>query len=818
MNKYYRLKSLILISLLFFYLSPHIINASFERYQSNPIIKIDNNISWLQSKLYGPSVIYTNNHYVMLFSTFDGIKREIAKSTAISINSWSNPELIPDLNWNIINQTDIGIEHPMLYQKNDNTSLYHLWFNNVYANLSNFNLYYSSSKDRASWKIPQKIIFSNPDLSWIISGMTAPAVIFNNSKNLYEMWFTARGNSAWRVGYASSIDGIFWFINSTPVLIPDQAWEKVSGNYGIGNVTVLLINNIYHMWYHGDQDIGHAVSYNGIDWIKDPSNPVLSPNRNSLLFDNLRVFDPFVLHKDNKYYMFYTGMSTDGKWQIGLATSDSPGFVPDTPTPGQVTITISPTVTPSPTIQLTNTPTPTVTSSPTPTYTPTPTTDPKTAPVILIPGMGASWNSHALYSCSLTDNGPSKWKMTPFLSIYQRLINTLTGNAKLKLNKDLFIYNYDWRQPLDTQADNLKNYLDSLIKSNSSVKKFRLVGHSLGGLVIRSYLERYNNIDNKVIQALTIGTPHQGTLLAYPLWENGEIWSENLTSKIALSQILEICKLKKTDLRASFKSGSISYPSKKDLIRSLIPSLHSLLPTFDYLYQNGKVKKTDSLTHQNDWLGKNLFPENSYQIKFGTLSGTGQSTLSNFVVSNPPPSDLAKDIWADGKPIKNNFVKDGDGTVLSSSSKLDGAGNETVNENHLKIVSSREAIQKILLFLQYDGVKVASEVDLPEINSDNAMVISTDLSTHLILTDLSGKVLGEADNILVRYNPHIGVYKFSIIPKESGEAVLDAMFIGQIKEYSSRREKIKLNKNVRQTFLLTYLGKNTNSIRIMPFQ
>ncbi|MBI3955029.1 alpha/beta hydrolase [Candidatus Gottesmanbacteria bacterium] len=542
-------------------------------------------------------------------------------------------------------------------------------------------------------------------------------------------------------------------------------------------------------------------------------------------FDNLRVTTPFVLHKDDKYYMFYTGMSTDGKWQIGLATSDSPGFVPDTPTPGQVTITVSPTSTPSPspTLELTSTPTPpitispTITPTPTPSYTPTPTIDPKTAPIILIPGMGASWNSHALYSCNLSESNSSTWKMTPFVSIYQRLINTLSKNAKLKLNQDLFIYNYDWRQPLDTQADILKNYLDSIIKSSSSVKKFRLIGHSLGGLVIRSYLERYNT-DNNVIQALTIGTPHQGTLLAYPLWENGEIWSGDLTGKIALSQILEICKLKKTDLRGSFKTGSVSYPSKKDLIRSLIPSIQSLLPTFDYLYQNGKAKKTDSLTHQNDWLPKNLFPENHYQIKFDTLSGTGQSTLSNFIVSNPQPSDLAKDIWADGKPIQQNLVKDGDGTVLTSSSQLDGAGNETVSENHLKIVSSKEAIQKILHFLQYDNIKVAGEVDLPEISSDNAMVISTDLNTHIILSDLSGKVLGEADNVLVRFNPRVGVYKFTIIPAVSGETVLDTMFIGQSHKYLNALEKIRLDKNVKKTYLVSYLGKNMDSIRIIPFR
>lgn len=48
-----------------------------------------------------------------------------------------------------------------------------------------------------------------------------------------------------------------------------------------------------------------------------------------------------------------------------------------------------------------------------------------------------------------------------------------------------------------------------------------LVGHSMGGLAIRAWLDRYQ-ADARVRRVLTIGTPHQGTWLA-----NGSHWAVN---------------------------------------------------------------------------------------------------------------------------------------------------------------------------------------------------------------------------------------------------------------------------------------------------
>ena len=792
----YRLLIVLLLFSIFYLFSPASVLSHWLKID-HPVLQVGSASQW-DSKLAGaPSVLLEDGKYRMWYEGSDGGRWRIGYAESIDGVIWEKHSSF--LLESYDTSTNFNLNDPNVI-KLDNK--YYMWFGSSTQPLNNFHINFTQSEDGFIWTPPIFNILPEK-YSWELGlGTSFPFVLYD--KGIYKMWFASQGVlngiSKWRLGYAESIDNIVWHKKTTPLL------EAISTEgVDLGRPFVLKENGIYHLWYHSNKNIYHAYSYDGINFTRDKDNPVMIPGPQQ--FDNLRVTTPFVLHKDDKYYMFYTGMSTDGKWQIGLATSDSPGFVPDTPTPGIVTVSPSPTttLTPSPAIVVTNTPTPTVTisptvtSSPTPTYTPTPTIDPKTAPIILIPGMGASWNANAIYSCNLGSSNASNWKMTPFVSVYKRLIKTFTDNAKLKIGKNLFIYNYDWRQPLDTQANNLHNYLENILKSNNSIKKFRLVGHSLGGLVIRSYLQHFNS-DNKIIQAITIGTPHQGTLLAYPLWENGEIWSEDLASKIALSQILEFCKVKKTDIKSTIKTGHIAYSTDKELIRSLIPSIHSLLPTFDYLNKDGQLKKSISLQYQNDWLSKNLFPENHYQIKFDTLSGTDQSTLYNFIISDPSSAELAKDNWTDGKPIMSSVIKDGDGTVLNSSSKLDGTNNEMISADHLEIVSSQDAIKKILHLLQYDGIKVASEINLPEINSDMAMVISTDLNTHLILSDLSGKVIEEADNILVRFNPRVGIYKFSIIPIESGETVLETMFIGQSHKYLSALEKIRLDKNVKKNF------------------
>lgn len=80
-------------------------------------------------------------------------------------------------------------------------------------------------------------------------------------------------------------------------------------------------------------------------------------------------------------------------------------------------------------------------------------------------------------------------------------------------------YNLSYSQ----QAQELKQAIDHIKKLNST-KKVILVGHSMGGLAARAYMQQISYKD--VYLLVTIGTPHYGSPLAY-LKENSEKKAES---------------------------------------------------------------------------------------------------------------------------------------------------------------------------------------------------------------------------------------------------------------------------------------------------
>ena len=66
--------------------------------------------------------------------------------------------------------------------------------------------------------------------------------------------------------------------------------------------------------------------------------------------------------------------------------------------------------------------------------------------VILLPGLGASWNSEAMVYNQQVD--PGEWQMTPFVNNYKGLIEALEEEGLVK-DEDFWVWNYDWRQPVE---------------------------------------------------------------------------------------------------------------------------------------------------------------------------------------------------------------------------------------------------------------------------------------------------------------------------------------------------------------------------------
>ncbi|GAP13716.1 lecithin:cholesterol acyltransferase [Longilinea arvoryzae] len=86
---------------------------------------------------------------------------------------------------------------------------------------------------------------------------------------------------------------------------------------------------------------------------------------------------------------------------------------------------------------------------------------------------------------------------------------------------NLHEFPYDWRRPIETNADILRNSIDHWA-GGVAQRKFNLVAHSMGGLVARSYLARYpRHAELHVARLIMLGTPNFGAANAVDNLING---------------------------------------------------------------------------------------------------------------------------------------------------------------------------------------------------------------------------------------------------------------------------------------------------------
>jgi len=782
------LKSFIFYTLLiisFLILSKSSIEAAFIRQSPSPLLSVIPN-SW-ESKFIANSMVIIDGNVLKLWYTGSNYSKyqigyiESSTPTGFALDK-SNPPP-PQLPWNF-SPSEQGIEHPFVLVSDtfEGTKLYELWFNNRYFVGSDlrFDIYYSSSTDGINWNTPEKISFDTEAL-WDTRGRGVPSVV--KKMGQYHMWFTARADDGkWRMGYAHSDNGKSWIRYENPVLEVQSGWETENNAFGIGNAYVFEENGLFHMFYGGGRSIGYAYSSDGKIWSRSSENPIFLPNnQNESAFDHEWVHDPAVVKYSGDYYLYYSGRKSEQEniWQIGVAKSST-----------------------LPNIPITLTPTPTTT--PTPTLTPTPS---PFSPIILIPGLGASWNMNNMFSCNLSSS--DDWKLAPYVTLYNRLIKTLTDNAQLKLNTDVYVYPYDWRQPLDKQGEKLKNFINNIAAGKPGGTKFRLIGHSLGGLVARSYI--VNNPDShKVEKLMTVGSPHEGTVLAYPLWEKGEVWTNDRIMKLAVNQLVKYCRFMLSD--------KLPFKTEREVLQAIAPSIKSLLPLFDYLKYKGQTNPipTSGLQNQNDWLAGHKFQFSNYfpSDSLTTLSGNGIQTLRYLTIVNPSAVDKALGDWTDGKPVGKENIKEGDGTVLGLSSKVNAVNNITIDGNHGEIVSSDKAIREILDFLGLSQVQPAEKLAVPEETSDKTLTISINQPAKMQLTDPKSKSTQSSENIVVVFNPQAGVYKLSLVPSQTASANL---YISQSDDnnYNDKLIKLKLVKNKPVNYLLIYNPQKTSLPKII---
>jgi len=253
---------------------------------------------------------------------------------------------------------------------------------------------------------------------------------------------------------------------------------------------------------------------------------------------------------------------------------------------------------------------------------------------------------------------------------YDSLVEALQ-NAGLQV----FPAPYDWRQENQvTAATTLAGIIQSA-KQQTGSDTVDIVAHSMGGLVVRSYIEQLNKSD--VRKFIMLGTPNRGSAEAYYEWEGGDFSVSGFETEIIFIYPLV------EDMKIGY--GCQNMPDYQ-FIEQKIPAARQLLPIDTYVFRKnsltGKYKPVPvtSMHWQN-----NLIPALNYNILISNLAlsnimifaGTDSNlddTIENIRVA---PKVFGAQEWADGKPVSAIYGS-GDGTVLLASVRL---GDITVTQN-----------------------------------------------------------------------------------------------------------------------------------------
>jgi hypothetical protein len=163
--------------------------------------------------------------------------------------------------------------------------------------------------------------------SWDDVGFPNSSVMLIGST--YHMWYSGNDGTNFRIGHATSPDGINWTKDpANPVLNlgAPGSWD----DYWVYFPTVVYDGAIYHMWYTGDdgppaqnENVGHATSPDGTNWTKDPMNPVMMPGTSGS-WDGVSIGGGFASIEGLTFHLWYDG--SDGvAVRSGHATSTDGG-------------------------------------------------------------------------------------------------------------------------------------------------------------------------------------------------------------------------------------------------------------------------------------------------------------------------------------------------------------------------------------------------------------------------------------------------------------------------------------------------------------
>lgn len=271
---------------------------------------------------------------------------------------------------------------------------------------------------------------------------------------------------------------------------------------------------------------------------------------------------------------------------------------------------------------------------------------------------------------------------------YLKMIVTLARETRL------YEFPYDWRRHLEWNADMLHRSLERWSWANPQ-RRFTLVGHSMGGMLARTYLARYpREAEQKIERVIMIGSPLRGAAIATLIF-SGQTQPSRVVSKI--------------------------HP-ENDVVRfaSNLPSVYQLLPAPpEYFGTDRPYPVNWDLYDAQAWGLPNvrqkylddaralhaLWAKADPQVEIIEIAGCHQRTVTDVYQVGREADDDAPSY----EPRYQDEGEDsGDEQVPLWSTQREGVKTYYIEENHQGLPANPQVLEAVVSLIQ------SGQCDLPE--------------------------------------------------------------------------------------------------------
>lgn len=278
---------------------------------------------------------------------------------------------------------------------------------------------------------------------------------------------------------------------------------------------------------------------------------------------------------------------------------------------------------------------------------------------------------------------------------YLRLILTLARDTRL------YEFPYDWRRPLEWNADILRAALQRWSSTDPS-RRYTLVGHSMGGMLARTYLARYPGEAEKCIERLImLGTPLFGAPITALLFSGQTIQSRIVQRLNCRNDVVGFA----SNLPSSYQllpppremfGPERSYPTNWDLYDAAAWGLPNV--------------RQDYLDRAREW--HVLMTKMQPQVELVEIVGCHQRTLTDVWQS------IALESTDTDEPQytlvhSQSGEESGDGTVPLWSTTAPGVTTYYVEEGHQTIPSNPHVLEAIRSLVIGGPISLPTELPAP---------------------------------------------------------------------------------------------------------